>query len=65
VVRGESLRARGGATIIHPATLLEHVFPEEIRFVPKSANLGAELADVPVTSVGRDYLGRSSPISPR
>jgi hypothetical protein len=51
--------------MIHPATLLEHVFPEEIRFVPKSANLGAELADVPVTPVGRVYLGRSSPISPR
>ena len=61
--RGESLRVRGGATMIPPATLLEHMFREEIRFLPKSANPGAELADVPVTPVGRGYLGRPSPIS--
>ena len=38
------------------------MFPEEIRFLPKSANPGAELADLLVTPVGREYLGRSSPV---
>jgi len=46
-----------------PVTLLERMFPEEIRFLPKSANPGAELADVLVSPVGRRYLGRSSLIS--
>jgi len=63
LIRGEFLRVRGGATMIRPATLLEHMFPEEIRFLPKSANPGAELADVLVTPVGRQHLGRHSPIS--
>ncbi len=49
--------------MIRPATLLERVFPEEILFLPKSANPGAELADVLVTPVGRQYLGRRSLIS--
>jgi hypothetical protein len=63
LIRGEFLRVRGGASMIHPATLLERMFPEEIGFLPKSANPGAELADVLVSPVGRRYLGRSSPIS--
>ncbi len=62
LIRGEFLRVRSGATLIRPATLLERMFPEEIRFLPKSANPGAELADLLVTPVGREYLGRSSPV---
>jgi len=63
LIRAEFMRVRSGATMIRPATLMEHMFPEEIRFLPKSANPGAELADQLVSPVGRQYLGRPSPIS--
>lgn len=63
LIRGEFLRVTGGATIIRPATLMQRMFPEEIRFLPKSANPGAELADLLTTPVGRAYLDRPSPIS--
>ena len=63
LIRGEFLRVKGGATVIRPATLMQRMFPEEIRFLPKSANPGAELADLLTTPVGRAYLNRPSPIS--
>ena len=64
LIRGEFLRVKGGATMIRPATLMERVFPGDIRFLPKSANPGAELAAPLTTPVGRAYLKRPSPISP-
>jgi hypothetical protein len=62
LIQSEFARVKGGATMIRPASLMEHMFPEEICFLPKSANPGAELVDQLVSPVGRRFLGRSSHI---
>lgn len=63
LIEAEFSRVRNGATMIRPASLMGRLFPEGIRFLPKSANPGAELADLLATPVGRYHLGRPSPIS--
>ncbi len=65
LVQAEFTRTVSGATYIRPVGLLGKMFNPTITFLGKSANPGAEIADLCVTAIGRWYLGKESQIVAR